>query len=260
AMDKYEEVLAEMPKVRKELGYPPLVTPTSQIVGIQAVMNVLGGERYKSVSKEVKDYIKGFYGKPPAPIDQEIAKKIIGDEEVIDVRPADLLEPQYEELKKEAEDMGIIKKEEDVLTYALYPAVAPKFLKGEAEEETLEPPKETVPAETSAAVPTEYSVEVDGDVFDVKVVPTGFMEITDANMPDKPSGPVEGGVTSTMQGMILKLKVNPGDKVQEGDVVAVIEAMKMENDIHAPQSGTLDEIFVAEGDTVNAGDTLMVIK
>ena len=260
AMDKYEEVLAEMPKVRKELGYPPLVTPTSQIVGIQAVMNVLGEERYKSVSKEVKDYVKGYYGKPPAPIDQEIAKKIIGDEEKIDVRPADLLEPQFEELKKEAEEMGLVKKEEDILTYALYPAVAPKFLRGEAEEEALEPPKETETPNISDAIPTEYSVEVDGDVFDVKVVPTGYMEITESNTSNQPSGPVEGGVTSTMQGMILKLKVKPGDNVQEGDVVAVIEAMKMENDIHAPQSGTLEEIFVSEGDTVNAGDTLMVIK
>ena len=260
AMDKYEEVLAEMPKVRKELGYPPLVTPTSQIVGIQAVMNVLGKERYKSVSKEVKDYIKGYYGNPPAPIDQAVAKKIIGDEERIDVRPADLLEPQFEELKKEAEEMGLVKKEEDILTFALYPAVAPKFLRGELEEETLEPPKETGATEISDAIPTEYSVEVDGDLFDVKVVPTGYMEIINSNTLNQPSGPVEGGVTSTMQGMILKLKVKPGDSVQEGDVLAVIEAMKMENDIHAPQSGTLEEIFVAEGDTVNAGDTLMVIK
>ncbi|MGC9516443.1 MAG: sodium-extruding oxaloacetate decarboxylase subunit alpha [Methanomicrobiales archaeon] len=260
AMDKYEEVLAEMPKVRKELGYPPLVTPTSQIVGIQAVMNVLGGERYKSVSKEVKEYIKGFYGKPPAPIDQDIAKKIIGDEKPIDVRPGDLLEPQYEKFKEKGEEMGIIKKDEDILTYALYPAVAPKFLRGEAEEEPLEPPKETENANVSDTIPTEYSVEVDGDLYDVKIVPTGYIEITETDTSKKPTGPIEGGVASTMQGMILKLKVNPGDKVEEGDVVAVIEAMKMENDIHAPKSGTIEEIFILEGDTVSAGDTLMVIK
>lgn len=258
AMDKYEEVLREMPRVREELGYPPLVTPTSQIVGIQAVMNVLGGERYKNVSKEVKEYIKGYYGRPPAPINQEVAKKIIGDEKPIDVRPADLLKPELEKFQKEGEEMGIIKKEEDVLTYALYPAVAPKFLMGELEEEPLKPAETAESQDTPVGLPTEYSVDVDGEVFDVKVLPVGYMEIEATHQ--TPNGPVEGGVTSTMQGMILKLKVNPGEGVNEGDVVAVLEAMKMENDIHAPQSGTVKEVFIEEGDTVNAGDTLMVIN
>ena len=258
ALDRYEDVLEEMPHVREELGYPPLVTPTSQIVGIQAVMNVLSGERYKNVSKEVKDYIKGFYGKPPAPVNQEIAEMIIGDEKPIDCRPADLLEPELEKFRKEGEEMGIIKKEEDVLTYALYPAVAPKFLRGEAEEEEIPSPEKLAPSE-SPALPTEYNVEVDGEVFDVKVVPTGYMEIESVGA-KAPSGPVEGGVTCSMQGMILKLKVTAGDKVNEGDVVAVLEAMKMENDIHAPQSGVVEEVFVDEGDTVNPGEALMVIK
>lgn len=258
ALDRYEDVLEEMPHVREELGYPPLVTPTSQIVGIQAVMNVLSGERYKNVSKEVKDYIKGFYGKPPAPVNQEIAEMIIGDEKPIDCRPADLLEPELEKFRKEGEEMGIIKKEEDVLTYALYPAVAPKFLRGEAEEEEIPSPEKVAPSE-APALPTEYNVEVDGEVFDVKVVPTGYMEIESAGT-KAPSGPVEGGVTCSMQGMILKLKVTAGDKVNEGDVVAVLEAMKMENDIHAPQSGVVEEVFVDEGDTVNPGEALMVIK
>ena len=258
ALDRYEDVLEEMPHVREELGYPPLVTPTSQIVGIQAVMNVLSGERYKNVSKEVKDYIKGFYGKPPAPVNQEIAEMIIGDEKPIDCRPADLLEPELEKFRKEGEEMGIIKKEEDVLTYALYPAVAPKFLRGEAEEEEIPSPEKLAPSE-APALPTEYNVEVDGEVFDVKVVPTGYMEIESVGA-KAPSGPVEGGVTCSMQGMILKLKVTSGDKVNEGDVVAVLEAMKMENDIHAPQSGVVEEVFVDEGDTVNPGEALMVIK
>ena len=258
ALDRYEDVLEEMPHVREELGYPPLVTPTSQIVGIQAVMNVLSGERYKNVSKEVKDYIKGFYGKPPAPVNQEISEMIIGDEKPIDCRPADLLEPELEKFRKEGEEMGIIKKEEDVLTYALYPAVAPKFLRGEAEEEEIPSPEKLAPSE-APALPTEYNVEVDGEVFDVKVVPTGYMEIESVGT-KAPSGPVEGGVTCSMQGMILKLKVTAGDKVNEGDVVAVLEAMKMENDIHAPQSGVVEEVFVDEGDTVNPGEALMVIK
>jgi len=258
ALDRYEEVLKEVPKVREEFGYPPLVTPTSQIVGIQAVMNVLGGERYKNVSKEVKDYIKGYYGRPPAPVNRIVAIKIIRNAEVIDSRPADLLEPELDKFRAEGEKMGIIKKDEDVLTYALYPAVAPKFLRGEVIEEPLEKPKE-VESEELTSIPTEYNVEVDGELFDVKVVPTGFIEIGSGSV-KAPNGPVEGGVTSSMQGMILKLKVAKGDKVDKGDIVAVLEAMKMENDIHAPNSGTVQEIFIEEGDTVGTGETLMIIK
>ena len=257
ALDKYDEVLEEVPKVRKDLGYPPLVTPTSQIVGIMAVMNVLSGEKYKNVSTEVKEYIKGYYGRPPAPIDKEIAKKIIGDEKPITVRPADLLEPEFEKYKKDGETLGIIKKEEDVLTYALYPSIAPKFLRGEVEEESLKPPLESIPQEEPSGLPTEYSVDVDGEVFDVKVLPVGYMEIKSNKARN---GSVEGSVISTMQGMILKLKVRKGDKVKEGDVVAVLEAMKMENDIYAHQSGIVDEVFIEEGDTVNSGDTLIIIK
>jgi len=126
ALDKLPEVLQEVPRVRKDLGYPPLVTPTSQIVGTQAVLNVLAGERYKMVSSEVKNYVKGFYGQPPAPIDREIKKLIIGDEEPITVRPADLLEPQLPQAK--AEIAPYMEKEEDVLSYALFPMVAKKFL------------------------------------------------------------------------------------------------------------------------------------
>ncbi len=259
ALDRYEDVLEEVPRVRKDLGYPPLVTPTSQIVGIQAVMNVLGEERYKNPSKEVKEYVKGFYGRSPAPIDPEIAHKIIGDEKPITCRPADLLEPELEKYRKEGEEQGIIKKEEDVLTFALYPAVAPKFLKGETEEEALTPPLNDSPSEKPASLPSEYQVDVDGESFQVKVVPTGFMEI-EAKNEAKNSGPVEGGINSTMQGMILKLKVNEGDNVKQGDVVAVLEAMKMENDVHAPESGVVHQIFVEEGDTVGTGETLMVIK
>ncbi|MGA2677041.1 MAG: sodium-extruding oxaloacetate decarboxylase subunit alpha [Methanobacterium sp.] len=259
ALDKYDEVLEEVPKVRKELGYPPLVTPTSQIVGIMAVMNVLSGERYKNVSTEVKEYIKGYYGRPPAPIDKEIAKKVIGDEKPITIRPADLLEPEFEKYKEEGEKLGIIKKEEDVLTYALYPSIAPKFLRGEVEEEPLKPPLESIPQEEPTGLPTEYSVDVDGEVFDVKVLPVGYMEIESTSNKARNES-VEGSVISTMQGMILKLKVHKGDNVKEGDVVTVLEAMKMENDIYAPKSGVVTEVFIEEGDTVNSGDTLIVIK
>ena len=257
ALDRYNDVLDEMPRVRKDMGYPPLVTPTSQIVGIQSVMNVLGGERYKTVSNEVKEYMKGMYGKSPAPVDPEISKRIIGDEEVITCRPADLLEPEFEKFKSEGEEKGFVKSDEDALTYALYPPIAPKFLKGEAEEEELKPATKLSDDE-GIGIPTQYNVEVDGDVFEVKIMPTGFMEIEETD-----SGnfkPVEGGITSPMQGMVIKLNVNVGDKVAKGSTIAVIEAMKMENDIQSEVDGTVEEIFVEPGDAVSVGDTLMVIK
>ena len=257
ALDRYKDVLEEMPRVREDMGYPPLVTPTSQIVGIQAVMNVINGERYKIVSNEVKDYMKGYYGRAPAPVNQEIAKKIIGDEEPIDCRPADLIEDEYENYKKEAEELGILKKEEDILTLAMLPPVAKQFLKGELEEEPF-PETKIVPDSDISAIPTEYSVEVDGDVFDVKIMPTGYLQIEEDNSGNM--GPIPGALTASMQGMVLKIKVNTGDKVQKGSVVAVLEAMKMENDIYAEEDGIVEQIFVEEGDTVNAGDNLMLIK
>ena len=260
ALDRYQDVLEEMPRVRKDMGYPPLVTPTSQIVGIQAVMNVINGERYKIVSNEVKDYMKGFYGRAPAPINEEIAQKIIGDEERITCRPADLIEPEYENFKKEGEELGIIKKEEDVLTLAMLPPVAKQFLKGDLEEEAF--PEVHIGSGSDddlSAIPTEYSVEVDGDIFDVKIMPTGYMQI--GQQGDSGNvGPIPGALTASMQGMVLKIKVNTGDKVQKGTVVAVLEAMKMENDIYAEEEGIVEQIFVEEGDTVNAGDNLMLIK
>ena len=176
ALDKFEEVLKETPKVRKDMGYPPLVTPTSQVVGTQAVMNVLTGERYKVIPNEVKEYVKGMYGRIPGEIDEDLKKKILGDDEPITVRPADLLEPQLTFFAKEAETMGLMKSEEDLLTYAIFPAIAVKFLRGEIEEEKLEAKPEPS-ALSDSAVPTEFLVEIDGDEFEVKVVPTGFVEL-----------------------------------------------------------------------------------
>ena len=257
ALDRYQDVLEEMPRVRKDMGYPPLVTPTSQIVGIQAVMNVLGGERYKTVSNEVKEYMKGMYGKPPAPINPKISKKIIGGEEVITCRPADLLEPEFDKYKSEGEKEGFVKSDEDALTYALYPPIAPKFLKGEAEEEEIK--SVSIPSEDEGiGIPTQYNVEVDGDMYEVKILPTGFMEVEETEK--GPFTPVEGGVYSSMQGMVIKLKVNVGDKVTAGSTIAVIEAMKMENDIQSEVDGIVKEIYVEPGDAVSAGDILMVIE
>jgi len=254
AMDKYEEVLAEVPKVRKDLGYPPLVTPTSQIVGTQAVLNIMTGDRYKMVPKEVRDYVKGLYGKSPAMIDPKVRLKVLCDEEPITVRPADLLPPEYEAARKEVDALGLAKKEEDYLTYALYPQVALKFLKGEAKEESLsKKAPESLPA-TVKGEPMAFNIEVDGESYVVKVAPAG-MTIQEA----EPKAPTNG-VTVPMQGVVIKYSVKKGDKVSKGDVVAVLEAMKMENNILANRDGAVREIYVKAGTTVAPGDVLMSIE
>ena len=255
ALDKYDEVLAEIPRVRKDLGYPPLVTPTSQIVGTQAVLNVITGDRYKMVPKEVKDYVKGLYGKSPAMIDPQVRLKVLCDEEPITVRPADLLPPEYEDAKRAVDALGLAKQEEDYLTYALYPQVALKFLQGTAVEEQL---IKTQPAATSSAPlkaePMALNVEIDGESYLVKVAPAG-MTLAEA----QPKAPKDG-LTVPMQGVIIRYKVKKGDKVAEGDAVVVIEAMKMEQNILADKNGTVKEIYINEGTTVTPGDVLMSIE
>lgn len=260
ALNRMDDVYAEIPRVREELGYPPLVTPTSQIVGTQAVLNVLaGGERYRNVTQEVKEYIHGFYGKSPAPVNEEIRRQIIGNDTVIDVRPADLLKPAYEKMKAEAENAGLIKKEEDVLTYILYPAIAPAFLKGEKKPEDL--PKKQQPAQ-AGGIPDQMEVEVDGEVFSVRIVSVGGSKVAVAGITQQkiPRGDVAGGIKSNMQGMVLKVMVNRSAAVKKGDTLLVLEAMKMENPIHSPVDGNVAEIFVDTGDTVQNGDVLMVVQ
>lgn len=260
ALDRLDDVIREIPEVRRDLGYPPLVTPTSQIVGSQAVFNVLiGGDRYKNVTKEVRDYIKGLYGCPPGVIPDGIRTLIIGEEEVITQRPADLLEPMYEKMKKEAVDAGLVRKEEDVLTYILYPAIAPSFLKGERQAEKI--PTSTAKKSSGFEMPESMQVEVDGETFTVRILAVG-----DTSTADRPkvSGPpkseIPGGVKSNMQGMILEMKVGRGDEVKAGQTLLVLEAMKMENPITSPRDGMVADIFVDTGDTVLSGDVLMVIE
>jgi len=293
ARDKYRQILDETARVREELGYPPLVTPTSQVVGVQAVMNVLHG-RYKVVPKETKDYCRGMYGKPPAEIHLDIMKKVLGPkwkEEVIDCRPSDLLEPLWDKKKKELMEIdggSLIKKEEDVMTYILYPQVGLKFLRGQAVAEftsdALPLPidhaltramvkqsfpevkqlwLETQPPEKRGGpvqIPTEFQVEVDGEPFEVKVIPQGGFLVAGAGgaAPEKPKD-VEGGIKSSMQGTILKIKVKKGDKVKIGDVIATIEAMKMEQEIKCEKEGEVKEIYCKEGAPVSSGDLLMQI-
>jgi pyruvate carboxylase subunit B len=254
ALDKYDDVLAEIPRVREDLGYPPLVTPTSQIVGSQAVLNVLTGERYKVVPKEVKDYVKGLYGRSPGEINPKIKAEILEDEDPISVRPADLIPLEYDKMKVEAEGKGLVKREEDVLTYALYPQVAEKFLRGEAKEEVL---KKAVSSEAQIASiggkPAAFNVEVDGEAYLVKVAPAG-MSIEAA----EPKAPKDG-VTVSMQGVIIRYLVAKGDQLSKGDAVAVMEAMKMENEVYANKDGVVAEIYAEVGATVSPGDILMSI-
>jgi pyruvate carboxylase subunit B len=261
ALSRWDEVLAEVPRVREDLGYPPLVTPTSQIVGTQAILNVLlGGERYKNVTKEVKDYIHGLYGKSPAPVNEKIRKQIIGNDMVVTARPADLLEPSYDKMKAEAMKAGLVKREEDILTYILYPAIAPAFLKGERQCEQL--PQKQLPAKVPSDVPSQMEVEVDGEVFTVRIVSVGGSNVEVGSItPQKaPRGDVEGGIKSNMQGMVLKVNVSRGTVVKKGDPLIVLEAMKMENPIHSPVDGKVTEIFVDTGDVVQNGDVLLVVQ
>jgi pyruvate carboxylase subunit B len=261
ALNRWDEVLAEIPRVRKDLGYPPLVTPTSQIVGTQAVLNVLvNGQRYRNVTKEVKDYVHGLYGKSPAPVSDEIRKIIIGDDAVITIRPADLLEPAYEKLKGEAEKAGLVKKEEDILTYILYPAIAPSFLKNERSLEEI--PKKQSVTKPASGMPSQMEVEVDGEIFSVRIVSVGGskVEVTGITPQKIPRGEFAGGIKSNMQGMVLQVLVSRGATVKKGDTLLVLEAMKMENPIHSPVDGRVIEIFVDTGDVVQNGDVLLVVQ
>jgi len=261
ALNRLDDVFAEVPRVREDLGFPPLVTPTSQIVGTQAVLNVLvNGERYRNVTKEVKDYIHGFYGKSPAPVSDEIRKQIIGNDAVITVRPADLLEPAYDKMKDEAVKAGLVQKEEDVLTYILYPAIAPSFLRGERRMEEL--PRTQPVTKPIAEVPNQMEVEVDGEVFSIRIISVGGSqtEVPVAASQKIPRGDVTGGVKANMQGMVLKVNVSRGSSVKKGETLVVLEAMKMENPIHSPMDGKVTEIFVDTGDVVQNGDVLLVVQ
>ncbi len=262
ALDKLDDVFAEVPRVRADLGYPPLVTPTSQIVGTQAVLNVLlGGDRYRNVTNEVKDYVRGLYGKPPAPISDEVRKLIIGDEPVITVRPADLLEPVFEKMKEQAIADGLIKKgDEDVLTIILYPAIAPSFLKGERKPEEL--PVKNQRQSSPADIPHAMEVEVDGEVFNVRILSVGGSAVASSAAPAQkiPRGDIQGGIKSNMQGMVLEVAVSRGSEVKKGDLLVVLEAMKMENPIHSPTDGRVSDIFVNAGDVVQSGDVLLVVE
>jgi len=295
--EKLPEVLEEVVRVREDLGYPPLVTPTSQIVGSQAFLNVLHGERYKVVTKEVKDYVKGLYGRPPAPIKKEVLRKVLGDEEPLyHIRPADLLEPELERIREEAIKAGA-KSEEDVLSYALLPLVAKEFFEWREKGEPYVPELEEKEEERRENIPVEFVITVHGEQYHVQIagrgertqegrtffvrldgrleevllrpvrelspteVVSGDLSTVGKEVKPKRSKPVAlGDVASPISGKIVNIKVKPGDEVREGDVLFVVEAMKMENEVHSPISGVVEEVLAQVGETVNPDEVIVRIK
>ena len=279
ATDRLDEVLAEIPRVREELGFIPLVTPTSQIVGSQAVLNVLMGERYKSITNETAGVLKGEYGATPAPVNLELQQRVLGAGEApITCRPADNLTPELDaltaELQRLADERSIALASDvvdDVLTYALFPQVGLKFLEHRANPSVFEPPPwaeparptvaETAPASLAvAAVAERYRVEVDGHSYHVLVSPEGAVEqlaaVPSAALPP----PVAGrGVPAPLAGTVVAVKVKPGQVIASGELIMLLEAMKMETEVRSPEAGTVLVVSVKEGDSLQVGQTLLTL-
>ncbi|WP_369157361.1 sodium-extruding oxaloacetate decarboxylase subunit alpha [Candidatus Thiodiazotropha sp. LNASS1] len=289
ASDKLDQVLEEIPRVRKDLGYIPLVTPTSQIVGTQAVINVLMGERYKSIAKETEGVLKGEYGATPAPVNSELQLKVLDGAEPVTCRPADLLDDEMDRLSAEfhglAEEHGIRVADDevdDVLIYALFPQVGLKFLRNRDNPDAFEPPpgaESTAPAQAQAPTPVKatgtaggpesYQVEVNGVTYNVKVTPSGTVsEVTQtstlaAAQSAAPVAAVNPGgdvINAPLSGNIHAIKVAAGDAIAAGDVVMVLEAMKMETEVRATSAGTVAQILVKEGETVQVGSPLLSLS
>jgi pyruvate carboxylase subunit B len=292
ALDRLPQVQEEIPRVRTELGYPPLITPIAQIVATQAVYNVCDGDRYATISQEVKDYCLGLYGEPPGKVDPEVRRIVNGREEPITCRPADLLEPAMAALRREMQREGIpVRGDADVVSYAMFPAETAALLRGEARAELLgdEPAPEPEPVavesapdaaaaeapQTEAPAPPadevrELTVEVDGEQFQVRVTaPAGTFGAGGGGGGASSNGVAAGGgrpairegtVVAPMQGLILKIAVAVGDAVKMGDVVAVLEAMKMQNDVIASHEGTVTEVYVAEGTVVSPKDPILLVE
>lgn len=284
ASDKLDEVLEEIPRVRKDLGMIPLVTPTSQIVGTQAVINVLQGERYKVISNETSGVLKGEYGATAIPVNAELQKRVLDGSDPVTCRPADLLEPELEnqtaELTRIASEKGIRLADavvDDVLTYALFPQIGLMFLENRDNPDAFEPAptgEPEVAAAPAAAAPAGgsgvYSVRVNGKEFTVEVAESGQLSVGGSSVGGSSVGgssgpnaaaPTGGSepVVAVLAGNIFKVHVAPGATVKEGDPLLVVEAMKMETAVAAPRAGTVTDVFVAEGDKIKVGDALVAI-
>lgn len=298
ALEKMKDVLDEVPRVRKDMGYPPLVTPSSQIVGTQATLNVLTGERYKVITNETKNYFLGFYGKAPGPVNKDVMARAIGDEQPIKGRPADQLDPEMPLVLRELG--GADASVEDALSLALFPNIAREFFeqrgKGELKPEPLAPIPEAGPkvAHELHLAPVNFNVTVHGETYNIQVsgsgrkiegrkpyyirinekleevvlepiqeVLTGVPEAPEAGDKAKPKRPKPskpGDVASPMPGRVVKVLVAKGDQVKAEDPVLIIEAMKMENRLPSPVAGTVAAIFVAEGDDVKPDETLIQLE
>lgn len=280
AEDKFDEVLAEIPRVREDLGFIPLVTPTSQIVGTQAVLNVLTGERYKNLSKEAAGVLKGEYGLSPAPVNAELQQKVLDGAQPITCRPADLLEPELDNLQ--AELLALAKEQsleictgerqvDDVLTYALFPQIGLKFLQNRNNPDAFEPaPTSKTEVPKTASGEEIYTVNVEGKDYTVTVSDggdiTGLVTLGGDTITDKAvtpsssnSGPSEP-IKAPLSGNIFQIKVAVGQQIIEGEVLLVLEAMKMETNVTAARSGTIVSITAAVGDSVKVGDTLLSVS
>lgn len=280
ASDKLDAVLEEIPRVREDLGYIPLVTPTSQIVGTQAVMNVLFGERYKSISKETAGVLKGEYGATPAPVNAELQTRVLEGNEPVTCRPADLLAPEVERLTGALTSLAAEQyltlcageqKIDDVLTYALFPEIGLKFLQNRGNAAAFEPAPGSEPeASPAAAGPAQanateavYTVTVDGQSYVVQVAEGGDISTVAPAKPAAKPAPASASegepVLAPLAGNIFKVNVSPGGQVQQGDVIMILEAMKMETEIRAACSGEVASVNVKTGDAVAVGELLMVI-
>lgn len=277
AADKLDQVLAEIPRVREDLGFIPLVTPTSQIVGTQAVLNVLTGERYKTIAKETAGILKGEYGHTPVPVNAALQTRVLEGGAPVTCRPADLLKPELAELeadvRRQAQEKGITlagNAIDDVLTVALFPQIGLKFLENRHNPAAFEPLPQAEAAQPVAkaekpATSGIYTVEVEGKAFVVKVSDGGDISqltaATPSSAPVQAVAPAGAGtpVTAPLAGNIWKVIATEGQTVAEGDVLLILEAMKMETEIRAAQAGTVRGIAVKSGDAVSVGDTLMTL-
>ena len=277
AEDRLDEVLKEIPKVRKDLGYIPLVTPTSQIVGSQSVLNVLTGERYKSITKETAGVLKGEYGQTAAPVDKALQDRVLAGEQPITCRPADLIAPELETLEKDllalSADQNIQLADEtvdDVLTYALFPQIGLKFLKNRHNPDAFEPAPTAASEVKPQIEPTtagsqdaaSYSVRVDGKVYQVEVAPSGTLTSVTPAPTTQPSAPAAStntgaSLNAPLAGNIFKVLVKVGDTVESGDVVIILEAMKMETEIRIQHSGVVSQVHTHEGESVQSGQLLI---
>lgn len=284
AADKLDAVLEEIPRVREDLGFIPLVTPTSQIVGTQAVMNIIFGERYKSISKETAGVLKGEYGATPAPVNAELQARVLDGAEAITCRPADLLVAEVDTLTRElqavAKEKGIRLAQgeneiDDVLTYALFPEIGLKFLKNRDNPDAFEPvptvsevtDTAAVPVKAAAGEPEVYTVAVAGKSYVVQVSEGGDVSAilpvskpaTGAVVSGSAAGDVGEPLLAPLAGNIFKVNVAVGEHVQQGDIIIVLEAMKMETEVRAAMSGSVGSVAVKEGDSVAVGDLLITI-